>query len=359
MAIAMVMLFSGMAMAQMFTIHGKIDGVTSGKAELAIREGRAMNVKFSSGIRDGEFTLTGKITEPDFYYLRVGDVRGYIPLFLDNSKIEIKGASDKLAMAEVSGSKLHDQYAGLSKASQAVADKFKETIDAYNAAYQAKDEAKKKELEPAIDQYRDELNAAGMDYIKSLGSSPVAAYLLSQRVNQMDDPKEIEALASVFGEDMKDNKYLKTVLEIIPKKKITAIGEIAPDFTQNDVNGNPVSLSDFRGKYVLVDFWAAWCGPCRGENPNVVEAYKKFNKKGFTVLGVSLDQKKEDWLKAIEDDGLTWTHVSDLKYWDNEVALQYWIRSIPANLLLDKKGKIIAKNLRGEDLHTELKKILK
>jgi len=133
------------------------------------------------------------------------------------------------------------------------------------------------------------------------------------------------------------------------------------NFTQNDTLGIPVSLASFKGKYVLVDFWASWCGPCRRENPNVVKTYNAYKDKGFQILSVSLDQPgaKDKWIKAIHDDNLTWTHVSDLKYWDNEVAKQYGIQAIPANFLLDPEGKIIAKNLRGEDLAAKLSTVLK
>jgi peroxiredoxin len=133
------------------------------------------------------------------------------------------------------------------------------------------------------------------------------------------------------------------------------------NFTQNDTLGKPVSLASFKGKYVLVDFWASWCGPCRRENPNVVKTYNTYKDKGFQILSVSLDQPgaKDKWIKAIHDDNLTWTHVSDLQYWDNEVAKQYGIQAIPANFLLDPDGKIIAKNLRGEDLAAKLSTVLK
>ncbi len=148
-------------------------------------------------------------------------------------------------------------------------------------------------------------------------------------------------------------KLLKRSIDIA---KITAIGSIAPEFTQADVNGIPVKLSSFRGKYVLIDFWASWCGPCRQENPNVVRAFNKYKNKNFTILGVSLDRPgaKDAWQAAIKSDGLVWTQVSDLKFWDNEAAALYAVRAIPQNYLIDPQGKIIGKNLRGEDLERKL-----
>jgi peroxiredoxin len=149
------------------------------------------------------------------------------------------------------------------------------------------------------------------------------------------------------------------IVKSVNDAKIGQIGSMATEFTQNDQNGKPVKLSSFKGKYVLIDFWASWCRPCRQENPNVVAAYNKYKSKNFTVLGVSLDQDKNSWIQAIAADKLTWTHVSDLKYWSNEVAQLYRIQSIPANLLLDPTGKIIGKDLRGEELLQKLASILK
>jgi len=168
---------------------------------------------------------------------------------------------------------------------------------------------------------------------------------------------EIDRLAKEYPwlAEAKEKKTNMAAAEAIAKK--TGIGATAMEFTQNNTNGKPVKLSDYRGKYVLLDFWASWCGPCRAENPNVLDNYEKYHSKGLEILAVSLDDKKDNWLKAIKDDGLEWAHVSDLKGWKNEVAKTYNIRAVPSNFLLDKDGKIVAVDLRGEDLTHKLEEI--
>jgi peroxiredoxin len=167
-----------------------------------------------------------------------------------------------------------------------------------------------------------------------------------------------EKVAEITKKEWPNYKYAKSFVASVEDMKLLAIGQVAPEISLPNPEGEIIPLSSLRGKYVLVDFWAKWCGPCRKENPNVVAAYNKFKDKGFTVYGVSLDRNKADWLQAIQQDGLTWTHVSDLKFWNSEAAKTYNITAIPFSLLLDPEGKIIGKNLRGAGLHEKLEEVL-
>ncbi|GHV25484.1 hypothetical protein FACS1894176_04050 [Bacteroidia bacterium] len=200
-------------------------------------------------------------------------------------------------------------------------------------------------------------NAIGIDFIQKHKDSPVS---LMAMMEMSREPKDLLTLDSLFQQLTPEVQNTPTGQEwnkFLQHHRLTAIGAMAEDFTMNDVNGKPVKLSDFRGQYVLVDFWASWCKPCRMENPNVVKNYQQYKDKNFTVLGISLDNNQKAWLNAIEKDGLTWTQVSDLQFWNNAVARQYGITSIPYNFLLDPQGKIIANNLREEALADKLAKL--
>ena len=191
-------------------------------------------------------------------------------------------------------------------------------------------------------------------FIQQRKSSYVSPFLLVV-VNQLsDDIFLLERRYQSLSPEVQQSMYGKYLREVIDNGKVGAVGSEAMDFTQADTAGIPISLSSFKGKYVLVDFWASWCKPCRMENPNLVAAYERFKSKNFTVLGVSLDRSRDAWIKAIQDDKLAWSQVSDLKFWSNAVAQQYRVQQIPQNFLIDPNGKIVGKNLRGPDLDSRL-----
>ena len=196
-----------------------------------------------------------------------------------------------------------------------------------------------------------------LDNALSNPKSIIAAYAVNRNAYYFDE-NDLEPVVNNFDESIKGSTYVEGLVERLETLKRVAVGQPAIDFTMDDMDGEPVALSSLFGNYLLVDFWASWCGPCRQENPNVVEAYNKFHDKGFDVLGVSFDKTKDKWIEAVENDGLTWHHVSDLQYWGNAAGKLYGINSIPANVLLDPEGKIIAKNLRGEDLQNKLAELL-
>ena len=325
----------------------------------------------SARVKDGKFFLKGKVTDFPLKAEIVVDHTGkglanlgrkadVLVVYLEKGLLTVSGR-DSVKYAAVMGSRINMEYAGYRVA---VLDGPQKMMDEVDAEYAAASAVKQKDT--AF------VNGL-MVRVRHLWKGKDSLNLAFIRQNP-DSYFSLEALEEVAGEDIDAGKIgplfdglsgrvRTTRAGLAFEKRIhtvsaTSIGAMAPDFVQNDGDGKPVKLSDFRGKYVLVDFWASWCGPCRGENPNVLKAFQTWKDKNFTVLGVSLDGKKDAWLAAIKKDGLPWTQVSDLQAWKNAAAKQYGITAIPQNFLIDPAGKIIAKNLRGDALEKKLEEIL-
>jgi peroxiredoxin len=317
-------------------------------------------------LKDGKFKFSGSVSgDPQNAYLLFNkkgsgpSFNDYKPIYLENGVISVTSA-DSLGDAKITGTKTNEDNARLDS-----------LLKPINAAYEALD-AKKKAATP--DQQKSDAFDKENNKIEK-GIELQEAAINKQFIH--DNPNSFISLVALdgyaYGADYVDIAPLydglspaikateagKDFAARLPKIKAVALGAVAPEFAEADTLGKMVNLTSFRGKYVLIDFWASWCGPCRAENPNVVKAFNRYKGQKFTIIGESLDRPtgKDKWLAAIHKDGLNWTRVSDLKFWDSKVAGQYAVRGIPQNFLLDPDGKIIAKNLRGDDLEDKLEEL--
>ncbi len=333
-----------------FMIEVKLDGA-DGQILLEQRGKGEWIAIDTADVIEGVAVLTGEVEFPSEYYLSVIGKRPKTMIFVENRKINVSGHADSLNLVKVTGSATHDEYLKVYNQINSVTEEYMDLYRQAREAGQAGDTAKSRTL---MEQVYDKYNSIGVmqeDFIKNNPASYISPYFLS-RIQYEKEVEQLDSLLNILDPKMDVVPSVVDLKERVELLKKLAVGKTAPDFVMNDPDGNPVRFSDIysENEVTLLDFWAAWCGPCRAENPNVVAVFNDYKDKGFTVFGVSLDRTKEDWLKAISDDGLTWTHVSDLAYWNNAAAQMYAVNSIPSSLLVDKTGTIIAKNKRGDEL---------
>ena len=305
-----------------YVIEGQITDVKEGVMYLKKAVGKSFVDVDSAAIVDGKFKFEGVAPEALAHGLTTIKASSRpLTFFLDNDVMQVQMNESGKEMA-ITGSAANDIYLRNAKLTRTKG----YSLDSLLAAHPA---------------------------------SPVAAYFVVKDFAYKLDLEGMKAVRAKFDAALNGTEYVKQMESMIARMEKIQVGSVAPDFTLPDVDGNPVSLSSFRGKYVLVDFWAAWCPDCRKENPNIVAAWEKYKDKNFAVLGVSLDRNRDQWLAAIEKDKLAWTQVSDLKFWDSDAAVLYCIRWIPMSFLIDPEGKIVSVGLEGEELHNKLEELLK
>lgn len=355
-----------------FTINAKVGNLGSPAKAFLQYGSRANPIVDSVEVVNGKFTFSGPLStisqaalfiKHDNAPVARGVIADAFLFYLEPATLQIESATDSVKHAAVKGSKINEVNEKYKVLTKPVLEKNAALMTEYygKTPEQRKDEAYMKTVYSRDEAIRKEINALNKQFYAAHLDSYVGLVAFQGTIDLDGDLAGSEAEFNKFSAAVQSTDLGKSISQTLASAKKTGVGQMAMDFTQNDVNDKPVKLSDFRGKYVLLDFWASWCGPCREENPNVVKAYQTYKDKNFTVLGVSLDQpgKKADWLAAIEKDGLTWTHLSDLKGWENAASKLYGVRGIPANFLIDPSGKIVAKNIRGEELQNKLAELLK
>jgi peroxiredoxin len=344
-----------------YVINGQIKGLTNEYVYLFYPKAGDY-LTDSVRAANGSFVFKGTLDNPALYSLALGKRSPRLMIFMQSGTVTVTASKDSINKGQVKGAPLDVLYKEHRRELDAqVGDKL-QAIEKKYAALKAKPSDKlpdslakqqSREVQAAFGQ----ADSLSQQFIKAHPASVVSAYL-AQAYYEME-PEKLERIYGTLAPQGQQSYYGKQIRTYLDEQAKIGLGRTAPEFSMADTTGKSVTLSSLRGKYVLVDFWASWCGPCRKENPNVVAAYQKYHDKGFEILGVSLDDKKRLWEKAINADGLTWYHVSDLKGWKNEAAGLYSIKAVPTSFLLDKDGRIIAKNLRGEALHKKLAELLK
>ena len=342
-----------------YEIKGEIKGLKNDTVYLSIMSNDAKGPEriLVPGNND-KFTYKGKADKPAIVWAQTklkGSNNGNFTFFIEKGKIKMEGSNDDLATIKVTGTTGNDDYAYTQSRMNDYYGEIKPLqVQLKEQGGNTTEEGKK--LYAEITSLYDSVLLFQRDFVSNHPNSLASGmmlYLITDKIPAL----KLEEYYLNLGEGVKQLAILEKMPTRIAGKKRSVIGSVAPDFTMNDINGNPIKLSDYRGKYVLLDFWASWCVPCRKDNPYVKATYEKFKDKDFVIIGVSVDENGVQWKKAVEKDQLPWIHISDLKK-QNKVAELYGVQPIPDNFLIDPTGKIIERGLHGEQLEPTINKII-
>ncbi len=342
-----------------YTLHVKIQGAKDTVAYLVKQTADGKQVKVdSTAVKNGEATFTGNLEYPVFYFVQLQKQQLYLPLFVDNEEITATASVNDMRNRKVTGSKAQDEFAEVIDSLNTYTRQERQLGMQYQQARQNGDTVLMNDLENQYNQLDSDKAEYLKDYVLSHPKSVPAAFVFLYNLS-MYELEDMDTVVSSLDSSILGSEYVKELTDKVSSLKKVSIGQPFTDFTLDDPDGNPVPLSSVAGhdNYVLVDFWASWCQPCRAENPNIVKAYRLYHDKGFDIFGVSFDKDKDKWIQAIKDDSLVWTQVSDLKYWQSEAGKIYGVQAIPHNILIDPNGIIIDKNIRGAWLQEKLSSI--
>lgn len=337
-----------------FTINGTVDTVFNGMVYLQKRVENPMVTIDSARLADGKFSFKGSVDYPEVYYLTIHSTKSSVPFFIEPAEITVNIMTKDINKSKITGSKNQAAYDSYLDMLDQFNLKIRESYQMYNTAMEIGDQAKANYYDSLLNVQDEQRIDFSKKYVLQNPASFISPYII-YRNSYTYELEELDQALGAFDTSLSHSVYTGYLQEYLATLKRVAVGQRYVPFAMADSAGTAVSISDYAGKgYLLVDFWASWCSPCRAENPNLVNMYNTYHAKGFDIFGVSFDSSRDRWLGAIKDDGLTWTHVSDLAGWQNAAGKLYGIRSIPSNVLLDSNGIIIGKNLRGEELQAKL-----
>ena len=346
-----------LSQAQTFIVKGKVNMPDS------------LNILFGNGVtkidtliaNNGYFELSGNLPHPDIYTIVFQDKhhpRNYLKkdIFIENGEINVNcDFKNRVLTVNLQNNKTDQAYFEYRKRFNPLVEVARSVIDSSFAAGKTADQ--KKVYTAVYERICKVEDEVALQFVIENTNNIVGALVFYSNLQDLTADK-LDSVYHLFDPKLQNTRFLQSIASRI--KGLRAVtGKQAPNFTQNNIDGQPVSLSKYKGRYVLIDFWASWCGPCRKENPNLVAVYNQFKNKNFTIIGISLDEHRKDWLKAIEDDKLTWEQLSDLRGWANATAALYAVKAVPQNFLIDPEGNIIAQDLRGDELKKQLEILIK